>query len=168
MMNRIAGVLLWVFLICAAFSDAYGGEKAELSSPHEEIRNEIVKWVGIPYLRGGSSKRGVDCSGFVRLIYKAVFGLDLPHKARYQSSLPLFSKVSESGLRTGDLIFFSPTVRKRGINHVGIYLSDGRFAHAVRKKGVTISSLREAHWRSRIMSFKRFVNPGRNAGSESL
>ena len=106
---------------------------------------------------GGSTKQGMDCTGFVRLIYKRVFGVDLPHKVSYQCSLPIFNNVSMEELRTGDLIFFSPTKKKRKINHVGIYLTDGNFAHALRKKGVNISNIDEPHWKSRFISAKRII-----------
>ena len=138
--------------------DSYGG-KTKSTDSHVEtrIRNEVNKYLGVKYRRGGSSKRGVDCSGFVRLIYRNVFGVDLPYIAAYQSALPIFKKVSVKELKAGDLIFFSPNNRKKRINHVGIYLSDGFFAHALSKRGVIISSLENRYWKSRIYTTIRYV-----------
>ena len=127
------------------------------SSSDEQILQEVKKYIGTRYRWGGSTKQGVDCSGFVRLIYKKIFGVDLPHKVSYQCSLPIFNRVSLEKLRTGDLIFFSSTEKKRKINHVGIYLADGNFAHALRKKGVNISNIDEQHWKSRLISAKRII-----------
>jgi cell wall-associated NlpC family hydrolase len=80
------------------------------------------KFLGVPYVYGGSSPRsGFDCSGFVRFVY-AHFGVSLPH-----SSYAQFGdgrRVSRGGLRPGDLVFFD------GLGHVGLYVGNGRFIHA--------------------------------------
>ena len=174
--NHFIGITYCSLLLGLLAHDAFGQEKRTTFSLtpilhswdscfDNKIRNEVNKYLGVRYRRGGSSKRGVDCSGFVRLIYRNVFGVNLPSIASYQCSLPIFKKVSVDKLMTGDLIFFSPTHKKKRINHVGLYLSDGHFAHAIRKKGVIISSLENRHWKSRIISVKRIVI--RQASDES-
>lgn len=100
----------------------------------------------------------MDCSGFVRYIYRHIFHVDLPHVAASQSRLSIFDDIPFEELRTGDLIYFSRTPRKIKINHVGIYLADGEFAHAIESKGVTISSLIEPHWKARVKKIKRIKN----------
>ena len=169
MMNRLA--IFGLLILIGLFAQEANGEERKVSFPDnlvwnsmyyesldEKILKEVNKYLGVRYLRGGSSKRGVDCSGFVRLIYRNIFGIDLPYIAAYQSTLPIFGRISVSDLKTGDLIFFSPTVRKKRISHVGIYLSDGDFAHSIRKKGVSISNLENRHWKSRIIFTKRLIN----------
>ena len=126
-----------------------------IASMDKKIMVIIQNYLGVRYRRGGSSKSGVDCSGFVRLVYRKVYGIDLPYVAATQQSMPIFREITLKDLGTGDLIFFSPTTRKKRINHVGIYLEDGRFAHAIERKGVIVSSLKNRHWRSRIFSAKR-------------
>jgi hypothetical protein len=121
------------------------------------FKNEMDKYLGTPYIRGGASEKGFDCSGFVRQIYKEFFGIDLPHKSSSQSSLPFMQKVDKDELLTGDLVFFSTTGKNKRINHVGIYLSDGRFIHAA-KGGVTISSLDNSYWKARFYVAKRVGN----------
>jgi cell wall-associated NlpC family hydrolase len=80
------------------------------------------KFVGVPYVYGGSSPRsGFDCSGFVRYVY-AHFGVSLPHSSYAQFGDG--SRVSRGGLRPGDLVFFD------GLGHVGLYIGNGRFIHA--------------------------------------
>jgi hypothetical protein len=80
------------------------------------------KFLGTPYVYGGSSPRhGFDCSGFVRYVY-AHFGVSLPH-----SSYAQFGdgrRIGRRSLRPGDLVFFD------GLGHVGLYVGNGRFIHA--------------------------------------
>jgi hypothetical protein len=121
------------------------------------FQSEVDKYLGIPYIRGGATEKGFDCSGFVRQVYKEFFGIDLPHKSSSQSSLPFLQKIDRSELLTGDLVFFSTTGKNKRINHVGIYLSDGRFIHAA-KGGVTISSLDNSYWKARFFVAKRVGN----------
>lgn len=116
----------------------------------------LKKYLGIPYLRGGATEKGFDCSGFVRKVYMEYFGIDLPHGSKSQSLLAIMQEVAEDKLITGDLIFFSTTGNKK-INHVGMYLSEGLFIHAARH-GVTISSLDDSYWKTRFAVAKRISN----------
>ena len=165
---------LWLPLMIVLSAPAFspigesGGSVSMASSPSSEkkdsdstdtfIREEVKKYLGVSYRWGGSTRKGMDCSGFVRRIYKDLFGVELPHNARAQYPLPILRDVPLEELRTGDLIFFSPSTAKKRINHVGIYLSDGRFIHAARKKGVIITSLSNRHWNSRIYAGKKLAS----------
>lgn len=125
------------------------------------LKNEMKKYLGTPYEFGGTGPDGIDCSGFARLIYKDVYGVNLPHNAASQSKCPsyLLKKVSAEKLKTGDLIFFSSGKKRQRITHVGLYLSDGKFIHASRsKKEVVVSNLFERHWRSKIVTTKRLAS----------
>ena len=121
----------------------------------EKIQEEMEKYLGIRYKRGGNSNKGFDCSGFVKQIYSEVFGIDLPHQSLEQNKSSLLSKVSPDELKTGDLVFFSAGRNNKGINHVGIYMADGRFIHSARTKGVVVSSLEDPHWKARLVSARR-------------
>jgi lipoprotein Spr len=127
----------------------------DLSGFDDQILQEVSKHIGVRYKRGGSTKSGMDCSGFVRLFFRHIFLVDLPYIAAYQSRLSIFDDIPFEGLRTGDLIYFSRTPKREKINHVGIYLADGEFAHAIEAKGVTVSSLSEPHWKVRVKKIKR-------------
>ncbi|MCA1793778.1 MAG: C40 family peptidase [Desulfotignum sp.] len=127
----------------------------DLSGLDDQILQEVFKHIGVRYKRGGSTKSGMDCSGFVRLVYRHIFHVDLPYVAASQSRLSIFNDIPFEGLRTGDLIYFSRTPKKEKINHVGIYLADGDFAHAIEAKGVTVSSLSMPHWKVRVKKIKR-------------
>ena len=101
----------------------------------------VYDWIGTPYRFGGSSRRGIDCSAFTKELYSEVFNMDIE-----RSSRDIFSMVSPVGkddLKEGDLVFFK--IHSRRISHVGIYLGNGRFAHAS-SKGVAISSLDDAYY----------------------
>jgi len=163
----IVKVATSILLIFSIFQPAIAQEKPikvaspslhapKYLSPSEKIKEIVENHLGVRYRRGGSSKKGVDCSGFVRLVYRTVYGIDLPYIAARQFTMPIFKNITLGDLRTGDLIFFASTTRKKRINHVGIYLVDGHFAHAIERKGVIISSLHNRHWKSRIFSSKRF------------
>ena len=109
-----------------------------------DLYREIADWLGTRYRRGGMSRKAVDCSGFTNLIYKNVFGLQLD---RVSTVIAKNLKVSvpKEDLQPGDMVFFS-TFGKKYINHVGVYLGDGLFAHASIKKGVIVSTLKEGYY----------------------
>ena len=123
----------------------------------EEIQEEMKKYLGIRYKRAGASRKGFDCSGFVKVIYQEIFGVDLPHQSSEQSRCPDFENIPLDSLQTGDLVFFSSGGKKRSISHVGIYLSEGKFIHAARSQGVVISQLHDAYWRPRVIVAKRLA-----------
>jgi cell wall-associated NlpC family hydrolase len=79
------------------------------------------KFIGTPYVYGGSSPRGFDCSGFTSYVYHH-FGISLPRTSYSQISAG--RRVSRNSLRPGDLVFFD------GLGHVGLYIGNGRFIHA--------------------------------------
>lgn len=101
-------------------------------------------WVGVPYRYGGESKRGVDCSGFVRAICRTVYGKEVSRTAdeQYKSDC---RRVRRSKLRGGDLVFFKNARRSRKASHVGIYLKDNKFIHAS-NSGVIVSDLGEPYY----------------------
>jgi hypothetical protein len=118
---------------------------------------ETQRYLGTKYKKGGNSRAGLDCSGFVKLIYEAIFGVDLPRNASEQHKASVLEKVSLDSLKTGDLIFFSSGSKKKRISHVGIYLADGEFIHAGIRDGVTISRLNSSYWKGRTLDARRMV-----------
>ncbi len=108
--------------------------------------NQVVQvarsLIGTPYVYGGSSTRGVDCSGLVKYAYNAVGFKMTYHGATGQAQL-YGRKVSFKGrdfspLLPGDLIFFS---KGKGYHHVGIYVGDNQMIHAISRRGVYITNL---------------------------
>lgn len=113
------------------------------SSVKKQLLAQYRKWRGVRYKLGGLSRRGIDCSGFVMLVFKSQFGINLPRTTRLQVNSG--RSVSQSALKAGDLVFFKTGANSR---HVGIYLERGKFMHASSSKGVTISHLNNVYWRS--------------------
>lgn len=101
----------------------------------------VYDWIGTPYHFGGSSKHGIDCSGFTKELYEKVFNLDIKRNSR--DIFSMVSPVAKDDLKEGDLVFFK--IHSRSISHVGIYLGDGRFAHAS-SRGVAISNINDAYY----------------------
>lgn len=107
-----------------------------------KLLQEVMDWWGTPYKYGGESKSGADCSGFVLMIYSAVYNKQLPRSSKQQHEF--CKKINKSQLKEGDLVFFDTS--GKGISHVGIYLRDGRFAHASTQKGVLVNGLDEEYY----------------------
>lgn len=107
-----------------------------------ELLREIVQWLGTPYLYGGNTHYGVDCSGFVRVVYHRVFDilLDRVTVGMAQKS----HKVNRRHLREGDLVFFK--IKSRRVSHVGIYISQNKFVHASSSRGVVVNDLDEPYY----------------------
>jgi len=94
--------------------------------------------------------RGTDCSGFVGAVYRTVYNKNLARNSADMLRLNCRS-ISRQNLREGDLVFFATGLTRR-VSHVGIYLKDGKFAHASSSKGVIISNLSETYYQRRWVS----------------
>ena len=105
-----------------------------------------AEWMGTPYQRGGQTRSGVDCSGLTQALYSEVYGIQLPRTSKDQQKGCRKRVKKTRKLRSGDLVFFSPKGKKGEVDHVGVYLKDGRFIHASTSKGVVVSSLSESYF----------------------
>ena len=108
-----------------------------ISDARVEIVSLAQKYIGNPYVWGGTSlTKGVDCSGFT-MVLMAKYGVSLPHSAAAQSKMG--KAVSLDSLKPGDLVFYGSKSR---INHVVMYIGNGQVCHASSKKtGIKISNL---------------------------
>ncbi len=116
-----------------------------VKTQHLQQYKFIDQWWGTPYRLGGSTTRGVDCSGFVHQYF-----LEFHKKAVARNTSGLYKEADKrniNALEMGDLVFFD--LNKSGkVGHVGIYLQNGRFVHASTSKGVRIDYLEDVYYRN--------------------
>ncbi|TVQ94539.1 MAG: NlpC/P60 family protein [Bacteroidetes bacterium] len=111
-----------------------------------ELIREVVSWLGTPYRYGGINKSGADCSGFAKVVYRDVYGINLE---RVTVNMAQNSRrISKRNLQEGDLVFFR--INSRRISHVGIYLSNNKFIHASASRGVVVNDLDEDYYSRRF------------------
>lgn len=115
-------------------------------STSDKVVALAYRQLGTPYRYGGMQEGGFDCSGFVCYVYLNAVGKKLPHNAKMQSRYVQLYDLKQ--LEKGDLVFFDTSGKGR-INHVGIYLGNGKFIHASSGKayGVTVSDLRKGFYK---------------------
>ncbi|MBQ0038377.1 MAG: SH3 domain-containing protein [Clostridiales bacterium] len=116
------------------------------SGSGSDIADYALNYQGVPYVYGGASSSGFDCSGFVMYVYDH-FGYDLPHGATPQ--LNYGSAVSQGDLSSGDIVFFQNTCEgdPDPASHVGIYIGGGEFVHASSGGGcVMVSDLGDGYY----------------------
>jgi cell wall-associated NlpC family hydrolase len=113
-------------------------------SKAQMVITEAKKYIGSPYLWGGNTPAGFDCSGFSKYVFEKV-GISLPRTAATQfSGLKAVSSPS-----AGDLVFF--TTYAPGASHLGIYIGDNKFIHAGTSTGVTITDMNNPYWKPRYL-----------------
>ncbi len=115
-----------------------------------KVVQTAMRFVGVPYVFGGNTPDGFDCSGFTRYVY-ARYCIGLPRMADEQFGLG--KPITKSQLRPGDLVFF--TTYAEGVSHVGIYLGEGKFISATSSRGVAIDRLADGYWGPRYVGARR-------------
>jgi cell wall-associated NlpC family hydrolase len=128
-----------------------GGILARTSRIAARLTSSALRFLGVPYVFGGTSTSGFDCSGFVQHVF-AMVGISLPRTADVQYDV---GRPTKGGPRAGDLVFFDTY---GGVSHVGIYLGDGRFVHASSSHGVMVSNLSDSYWAARYVGAKRLIS----------
>lgn len=132
----------------ASFNDWQGPMDAARTDPEFLTRQMLLaqaqSWQGVPYRLGGTSREGIDCSAFVGKTFDKYFGQSLPRTTTEQAKLG--ERVTKEKLRPGDLVFFKIN---KYVQHVGIYIDNGRFLHASSSQGVMISELDNRYWQGK-------------------
>jgi cell wall-associated NlpC family hydrolase len=128
-----------------------GGVLARTSKIAQQLTRSALRFLGTPYVFGGNSTSGFDCSSYVQHVF-AMVGVSLPRTADAQYDV---GKPAVGGPRPGDLVFFQTYTA--GVSHVGIYLGNGEFVHESSSHGVMVSKLSESYWASRYLGAKRLI-----------
>jgi cell wall-associated NlpC family hydrolase len=130
---------------------------AELLTLKANLEKAARGMLGVPYLWGGTSRRGIDCSGFTQYSYRKI-GYTLNRTAVSQLENGLV--VAKADMQPGDLVFFKNTTDNGRIaTHVGIYLGDGRMIHSGSSKGVVVVSLSQDYWQQHFLCARRVLIP---------
>ena len=137
-------------------------EESVLSNSNKTEQRDIIisyakGYIGVPYLYGGNSKKGFDCSGFTQYIMRR-HGYNLPRTAQSQGDT--YSKIKAGQAMKGDLVFFGSS--KKNISHVGIVSSEKgssiSMIHASSSKGIMISNIENnSYWTPKIQYYARVV-----------
>lgn len=128
---------------------------ADLSDPImaiSRLSEQQHEWKGTRYRLGGNSKSGIDCSGFMQVTFRDLFGISLPRTTKEQAKEG--ERISKRELRTGDLVFFN-TGRGPNGKHVGVYVKNGQFLHASTKGGVIYSDMDSPYWSKAFWQARR-------------
>ena len=140
-----------------AASAVSNGKTYTISSSIDDLIAYAKDFLGVPYVYGGTSSKGFDCSGYTMFIFKH-FGISLPHSATSQLNYGI--SVTREELQPGDLVFFRDTnYSTKAASHVGIYIGNSNFIHASSSRSgkyVCIDSLNEAY-HSRVFTVGRRV-----------
>ena len=122
----------------------------------QDVILQGLKLVGVRYRFGGNDESsGLDCSGFVRLVFKDSLGAQLPRTAAEMSEVG--QRIDVSQLKPGDLVFFN--TMRRTFSHVGIYLGDNHFLHAPRTGAeVRVENMEDSYWIKRYNGARRIID----------
>ena len=132
--------------------------KNKPSSKVDKIVSNALKYKGVRYKFGGTTKRGMDCSGVVYVAYGSQ-NVQLPRVSRDMAKRG--KKISLSKIKKGDLVFFRTNRSRRSINHVGLIISHKKgnilFIHSTSSRGVIVSSLSEKYWKKAFVKATRIL-----------
>lgn len=146
-MNKITTLIIAVLIGFLCFVPV---ADASTSTTHSaEVQRVIAKsksYLGTRYVLGGTSYRGIDCSGLTMDAFRAA-RIYLPRTSTGQYKVG--RKVAANRLEPGDLVFFSFN-KRHTVTHVGIYLGNGKFINATSHKGVTISRFSSYWWKAYV------------------
>lgn len=133
--------------------DAAASSNPEQTGRVQALLQRALALLGTPYRWGGTSPDGgFDCSGMVGYVFRTALNIELPRVSREMAKDG--EKIDRASLAVGDLVFFSR--RGKRVDHVGIYVGEGRFVHAPRTgKDVEVSSLDSGYWSRKFLQARR-------------
>lgn len=156
-------VFLLLFLISVGFSSCSSTKNIQKKSTKnftktDKIVSNALKYKGVKYKFGGTTKKGMDCSGIVFVAFGEE-NIKLPRVSRSMANTG--RKISLRNAQKGDLIFFKTSKKGSGINHVGLIVSLKKgivnFIHSTTSKGVIVSSLSNSYWKKAFVKVNRVL-----------
>jgi cell wall-associated NlpC family hydrolase len=164
-------ILIFIAALCFQSSVFAYDEKTQESGAFVKLKEfrdktsdltvSAMEMLGIKYKRGGNTpENGLDCSGFVRLVFKNANNTELPRTAKEISDRG--TAVDSNNLKPGDLVFYNTL--KKSFSHVGIYLGDNKFIHSPSAGGrVRVESMDIGYWKKRFNGARRIENSADNS-----
>ncbi|MDR2199877.1 MAG: C40 family peptidase [Deltaproteobacteria bacterium] len=145
-------LLLLAALVLLSPLAGCGGKRAKPSPRAAEIITTAHKYIGVPYVYGGRSPKGFDCSGLVWYVYRQ-HGVELPDSSRKQAAKG--ERIDFDEILPGDLIFFQSNGT---VNHVGLYIGGGEMIHAPgRGKKVRKANISDSYYRKHFALVRRVI-----------
>ena len=161
MLSTVALKIRRIVVCCVVFAALTSGASVASAAPEPaiapgmQVADLAQQFVGSRYRWGGASPAGFDCTGFVMFVFSQ-FGVALPHNETGQ--LNSGDRIAADDLQPGDVLVFANTYRS-GLSHVGIYIGDGQFVHAVDERhGVQINNLWDGYWGPRFVGAAREIS----------
>lgn len=138
-------------------TDKDKNEKVDLSNPKIFTKKQAFldfysDWKNVKYKMGGTSRTGIDCSGFTQKAFREKFGIELPRTTLTQVNVGV--EVKKSDLKMGDLVFFKTSKINK---HVGIYMGDGSFLHSS-INGIQFTELDKPFYKQTYWTARRVIN----------
>ncbi len=156
---RFMALLAWLGITFALLQGCAGspsprGGHAQKTGSANDVLIRAIGLVGTPYRYGGNTPAsGFDCSGLVGYVFRDAASINLPRTSHDIANIDA-PKIKRKKLTTGDLVFFG----KRGVDHVGIYVGEGRFVHAPNAGGtVRLDKLDGAYWNEHFQFGRRVL-----------
>jgi len=166
-MKLLKRTFLPIFCIFFVFiQNSYAMSKDEAIQARKDIIAYAKQFIGVPYVTGGYTSQGMDCSGFLFTVTREATGIQLPRTvAAMYSDMRI---VPLSKLEAGDALFFKTVGNK--ISHVGLYIGKNQFIHSISdgpNTGVIVSSLNQTTWHNDYAAVGQFLPPTKDFSSET-
>ncbi|MFY0608166.1 MAG: C40 family peptidase [Cyclobacteriaceae bacterium] len=150
-----SGLAMLLLLCCVFSTDAQNRKKRKKI---DQVITQARGYMGVPYVYGGSSKKGIDCSGLIYNCYKSI-GVKLPRTAKAQSKIG--NSKTWSTIRPGDIVYFKFKQKGEKWYHTGMITyaekDNIKFIHASTSRGVVEDNLLSDYYSKNVKKFRRVI-----------